>query len=1228
MASFSRDRSLEGARAGSPRNSPLRALGLLLAASASVLLLLGPTPAAAADSRVLTDADRDLFEAIAADDIVGVEAAIAAGADINEASNSHGASPLMAACERGNLDVVRRLVAGGADINRRVSVGLTYSNALARSIGSMKVLSYLVDQGALIGGYGGVEPLLLEVARTANITAARYLLIKGAKVNETNAAGWSPLMSAVTGGSEGRGNIEMVKLLVEWDADIDHRDAGGSSVLMRVTEPLIAAYLLEKGADASAADPRGDTPLSRILDANSLKEQEIVAVARLLLERGAGTETINAEKRTPLMIVVWRNYLAAAGLLLDKGAAVDARDPMGVTALSIAAETHQAGMIKLLIGRGADVNVRDRFGVTPLMHLFNGLPCDALSGSTRQMVDIFLSAGADLEAMDSNNEKLADILDGRGCAAEVTGYLRERARPPAPASAAEARQPAAPVLAGETSPAAVPPPATAAGATAGTPPRPLAGEEEAPPPTAAPPDKARLARLSRRVDRLGFNDRRFYLAMSRRDYPGMEEALAQGVDVNLRSESLPDGTFLLNAVKSRDLKLTAFLLTKGADANLRDVTGNSPLASAVGSKTIIKLLFRKGADLNALSPGEEADETPLAKAVKAGDAESVKLLLSLGADVNRRDATGSPPVMPALFLPDLAVAQMLVDGGADVNAEVPGDWTTPLMNAVVANSRPVVQFLVGAGADVNAKSVRGYTPLLLAVELADRSIVSLLLAKGADINLSGYGGTTPLLEAVMLNRGLRIVEFLLARGAAVNAVDDNGVSPLGLAVIRGRADVVKLLLMRGADVRLADRQGKTPLAYARERGQGAAEAMLLEAGAAAAAPGGGAPENLRPERLLVRAVRANDAAGVVKLLDAGVRVTVKDEESRRPLMALAVEAGHREMVDLLAERGADINDAGGMSTLHVAVKAGNVDMVGHLLAKGARVNGLAEDGGSPLHAAVRLASIAELGAAADPGKRAKADLYRAVSAKLIEAGADANAGTLQTVDLGEDSLWNPLHLAAYLGSPAMAELLLNGGAQVDARTSGGNTPLHLAVLTLSGEAVVEVVELLLARGGNPNDRNAKRNTVLHEALTWWDSWPGWGSLTVDGVTRPRWLVLVEKLLDSHAILNEPGDYGFYPLHAAAESGLTELAGLLLDRGASINVTDRDGNTPLNLAVRQNRKDMVDLLLRRGAARNPVNREDRTPLDEARYQKRLGADGAEAIEELLLKAGAEPGSGQN
>jgi hypothetical protein len=77
----------------------------------------------------------------------------------------------------------------------------------------------------------------------------------------------------------------------------------------------------------------------------------------------------------------------------------------------------------------------------------------------------------------------------------------------------------------------------------------------------------------------------------------------------------------------------------------------------------------------------------------------------------------------------------------------------------------------------------------------------------------------------------------------------------------------------------------------------------------------------------------------------------------------------------------------------------------------------------------------------------------------------------------------PLHLAAQIGSFAATEILLNGGADVDARDALGRSPLYIAIG--SGDAP-EVIFLLRGSGADPFSRTASGSTPYDLALLWDD----------------------------------------------------------------------------------------------------------------------------------------------
>jgi ankyrin repeat protein len=125
--------------------------------------------------------------------------------------------------------------------------------------------------------------------------------------------------------------------------------------------------------------------------------------------------------------------------------------------------------------------------------------------------------------------------------------------------------------------------------------------------------------------------------------------------------------------------------------------------------------------------------------------------------------------------------------------------------------------------------------------------------------------------------------------------------------------------------------------------------------------------------------------------------------------------------------------------------------------------------------------------------------------------------------------WTPLHLAAFAGNVANAELLIAKGADVNARaeTKFRNTPLQAALL--SGQYAT--AKLLLDHGADALVRQAR---------------------------------------------------GFTPMHEAAELGRQDLIQLLLDHGAEINSRSDSGETPLAEAIRGKHDALAAWMKEKGA----------------------------------------------
>jgi ankyrin repeat protein len=108
--------------------------------------------------------------------------------------------------------------------------------------------------------------------------------------------------------------------------------------------------------------------------------------------------------------------------------------------------------------------------------------------------------------------------------------------------------------------------------------------------------------------------------------------------INTRDSSNGE-TALHIVIARRDSQWLAFLLAKGADPNIADNHGTSPLmlATNLGFDDAVSLLVERGAHLDE---GNSTGETPLITAVHRHDLVVMRVLLKAGANPDRTDNSG------------------------------------------------------------------------------------------------------------------------------------------------------------------------------------------------------------------------------------------------------------------------------------------------------------------------------------------------------------------------------------------------------------------------------------------------------------------------------------------------------------------------------------------------------------------------------------------------------------
>ena len=177
------------------------------------------------------------------------------------------------------------------------------------------------------------------------------------------------------------------------------------------------------------------------------------------------------------------------------------------------------------------------------------------------------------------------------------------------------------------------------------------------------------------------------------------------------------------------------------------------LATSQGNAELVRTLIKLGADVEA--PSERRDARALHLAAEFGEVNVAKALLEGGAEPDAPDGFNRTPLHRAASKGRLEVVLLLIEAGADIGATDTTYQSTPLHDAAHEGRFEVVKFLVEAGADIQAKDHAGRTPLTHAAFpqsytiVGDGRLLEYLVEKGADPNVKDKFGQTPLGYAKM-----------------------------------------------------------------------------------------------------------------------------------------------------------------------------------------------------------------------------------------------------------------------------------------------------------------------------------------------------------------------------------------------------------------------------------------------------------------------------------------------
>lgn len=552
-----------------------------------------------------------------------------------------------------------------------------------------------------------------------------------------------------------------------WFVHAEKAEAHGSS-----QEHLIERFLAKQNLFQTWANIYEviDRPGARCPDPGSTlihvaSASNLQSIVRALLDHGTSVEEETYWRNRPLHCAARWGHEELTTMLLEANADVEAKDCSGSTPLEQAAANHHEAVVKMLLKSNADINMKTG-------HSGTALQSACKKGST-SLVRMLIDNGADVNAQAEffnikfllpvdggnalqaaayhGNEAVVRLLLDKGAFVDATGGVWGSALQAATSSRHE--------------------------------------------------NPERIVRmLLQRGAQVNLRGGRFDTALqgASRHYYNAENLvrilLDSGAEINCTGGEY--GSALQAAAYFRKEHIVRMLLNAGADVNMQGgMYGNALQAAAAGGdEEIVKLLLNKGSNIHA---DGGVYGTALQGAAVGFSQEVIELLLDHGAKLNTEGGKYGSVLQAAATRCSESTIQFLIDRGAQLNTGS-GEHGSALQAAVqFGRDKRIVQLLLDNGADVNAECPgdTSITALQAASASGRVDIAKLLLDNGAEANIPGglYGNA--LLTAVAFDHE-EVAKLLLERGADINV--KGGIFGNALNAARGGKGITRLLLDWGA----------------------------------------------------------------------------------------------------------------------------------------------------------------------------------------------------------------------------------------------------------------------------------------------------------------------------------------------------------------------------------------------------------------------------------------------
>ncbi|KAI1722541.1 ankyrin repeats (3 copies) domain-containing protein [Ditylenchus destructor] len=1037
---------------------------------------------------------------------------------------------------------------------------------------------------------------LLYLAKKGQWDSVRHFLLSSKRFDYTltDQEGFTPLLLAVKAAK-----VDILETMLEKGADLyaitkDRMTA--VHVCARWANDHMLRKLVDKRLDlAKPAGALGRWPIHQACERTSSRAYALIQT--LLHNSRTSRLAVDKSKNMPIHLAIRVENIPVVQMLLQRESEAQVRTPDedGNTPLHLAAQRSNE-ILRIIVesGGGEDVNTQNKLGRTPLHEV-------AQNGDEKMLKTIWKLNG-DANIMDKEEKTPLHVAAERGHTHVVEtlidkfgSSIRARTRDGSTLlhiAASTGHADTALAFLKRGVPLYMPNKKGALGLHSAA----AAGHNEV--------VKMLISRGTKVDIPTKDNCTALHVAVQSGQASVVETLLGYGANVHVRGGQIGETALHVAALSKSDIECAQMLLKSGAQPNVKQSDGQTPLhiASRSGNVDMIRLMLSEGAD-----PQIKANngETPLHVAAKNCHFGVVELILQnlsqmtdppdVKAYVNSLTEDGETSIHYASQVltsqahfkdEDAKLMSILLDFGGEPERQTFTNNETAMHMCANSGNEAVLLAMVnkiGPGLTTivqNKKSKGGWSPLLEACARGHVGVAQILLLHHARIDVFDDSGRTAL-HLAAANGHVQLTQLLLQNKAFVNSKTKSGEAPLHLAAMNGHMKVVNLLVQAyQASLEAITLDNQTALHFAAKHGQLAVCQAMLNLGANPNArddkgqtPLHLAAENDYPDvvklflkmkqnnRAVLTAVDHNGftcahiaamkgSLAVVKelmMIDKVMVIQAKTKTMEATTLHMAAAGGHAKVVKILLENGANAEDenAFGMSALHLGAKNGHVSILDCFDT-------------SYWRRCSRKTGLNAMHIAAFHGKSDFViEMLKHVPASVRSEPPIFNHFVVK--EFSTEYGLTPLHLAAQSGHDGLVRMLINQGVSVETTSTTMNViPLHLA----AQQGHIAVVGMLLSRSTQQQHlKDWRGRTPLHLAA-------------MNGR-----LDMVSLLIAQGSNINVMDQNGWTGMHYATKAGHTEVVKLFVNSSADAQAETKEGKVPLCFAAANNHIECLRFLLK-------------------------------------------------